>query len=65
MYFTNYDLENVVTPVDVKKFQTLLTETNYNPKEIKFIVDGFTNGFDLGYRGKRINIQRKAPNLVL
>ena len=29
----------------------LLLESGYDTEEREFLVDGFTNGFDLGYRG--------------
>ena len=32
-------------------YKRLLKESNYNEDETKFLVDGFTSGFDLGYRG--------------
>ena len=30
-----------------------------------FLLDGFTNGFPLGYKGETENIRRDAPNLHL
>ena len=35
------------------------------PVEIQFLVDGFKNGFDLGYGGSIKGIQRRAPNLKI
>ena len=32
----------------------LLLESGYDTEEREFLVDGFTNGFDLGYRGPMI-----------
>ena len=49
-YYSNYDLENIVTPIDVAKFEELLNLTNYDPIERDFVIDGFTNGFDIGYQ---------------
>lgn len=43
----------VVTPINVSKFQELLQLSNYDQVETKFLVDGFTNGFSLGYTGPR------------
>ena len=65
MYYTNLDLETVVTPVDAEALEKLCIETNYDPKETEFLVDGFKNSFDLGYRSPMEKIQRKAPNLKL
>ena len=42
----------------------MLWETKYNKDEIEFLVDGFTNGFNIGYRGPT-DVQRCAPNLKL
>lgn len=33
------------------KFRNMLQETKFDPGEIKFIHEGFVNGFDMGYRG--------------
>ena len=65
LYYTNYDLENVVTPVKPDILEQLLVETGYDHEETKFVVDGFRHGFDLGYQGQCCNIQRRAPNLKL
>lgn len=35
----------------VEKLESLLNETNYRADDTKFLVDGFTNGFNLGYQG--------------
>ena len=65
LFYTNFDLEHVVTPVKADILEQLLIETNYDTVEMEFILDGFRNGFDLGYQGQTTNIQRKAPNLKL
>ena len=62
LYFENFDLNKVITPVDADKLKELLIESNYCKKETNFIVDGFKNGFSLKYRGKT-KLQQKAPNL--
>ena len=56
------DLKLVTTPVNAKVFKDLLRESNYDPAEIEFLVDGFTNGFDIHYYGP-INRQDTAQNL--
>ena len=61
-YYENYDLEHIVTPVDVAQLSKLLVETGYHPDKTRFLVEGFTHGFDLGYRGPE-NVCRRAPNL--
>ena len=62
--FQNFDLENIVTPLDVSKFTGLLREANYDPAEIRFLEDGFTNGFDIGYEGPELR-QSSADNIPL
>ena len=64
LYHENFNLTDVVTPVNVSKFKNLLEETRYNPEEIEFLVDGFTNGFSIGYEGPE-DVQLTAPNLKL
>ena len=64
LYFENFDLESVVTPVNVQAYARLLEETNYDKEETQFLIDGFTNGFDVGYQGPT-NVRRTAPNLTL
>ena len=65
LFYTNFDLEHVVTPVRADVLEQLLIETNYDPVERDFIINSFKHGFDLGYQGQTTNIQRKAPNLKL
>lgn len=56
----NFDLSNIVTPLNVEVYQQLLKESNYQKDKAEFLVDGFSNGFDLGYRGPRdIKIESK------
>ena len=52
----------MVTPVNTDKLLELLNSTNYDRSETDFLVTGFTQGFDLGYRGRQ-DIQQVAPNL--
>ena len=64
LYYTNYDLKNVITPVDVNALEKLLIQSEYNQNKTKKIVQGFRYGFDLGYRGPT-NVTRTSPNLRL
>ena len=50
LQFSNYDLTNVFTPVNATQLDRLLTEVGYDPVKTNFLIDGFRNGFDLGYR---------------
>ena len=52
----------MITPVDVDRYKELLIESNYDIGETKFLVDGFRNGFTLGYEGDT-NVRLTAPNL--
>ena len=42
----------------------LLRETAYDESKTKYLIDGFTNGFDIGYRGPT-NRQDTSSNLPL
>ena len=64
MYYENFDLENIITPIDADKFNELLSEANYNNKKRNFIVEGFKSGFPLCYEGDK-QVRRTAPNLKL
>ena len=55
-------MENIITPVKVEQLEKLLKETNYDKAKSKYLLDGFRDGFDLGYRGKS-EVQLTAPNL--
>ena len=58
----NLDLESLVTPLNVELFARLLRETKYDGQESLFLVDGFTNGFDIGYEGPEIR-QSRSNNI--
>ena len=64
LYYENFDLDTVVSSVNVNALKQLLEETNYDKNKTKWLVESFQNGFNLGYQG-RTDIQRKAPNLKL
>ena len=46
-----FDLTSVNTPVHTATLARLLRDTNFDHTETEFLVDGFTNGFSLGYQG--------------
>ena len=50
-HFENFDLDNIVTPLNISHFTKLLHETEYDPEETRFLIDGLTNGFNIGYQG--------------
>ena len=47
----NYNLKNIVTPIKVDELEKMLMDSKYNETETRFLVDGFRNGFALGYQG--------------
>ena len=51
-----------MTPVKPGILKQLLEETQYDPEKTKFLIDGFTEGFDLGYRGPE-DVKMTSPNL--
>ena len=62
LYFENFDLENMVSPVDPDTLERLLTESEYDTAETKFLVDGFRRGFSIGY-DREEKVKQTAPNL--
>ena len=49
------ELSNIVMPIKVDKLIQLLAKTNYDKKEIEYLKQGFTNGFDIGYRDQKLD----------
>ena len=64
LQFTNYDLTNVVTPVNVDEFQKLLKLSKFNGKRSEALINGFKFGFSIGYEGET-EIQQKSAILKL
>ena len=62
-YYENYDFEHLVTPIAVKQLVKLLHETNYEEEKIRFLEEGFSQGFDIGYEGpeERQSISDNIP----
>ena len=60
--FVNHDLENLFTPIKADILEQLLVESEYDEDKTKFLVDGFRQGFDLGYRGPE-QVCRNSHNL--
>ena len=52
LWFENYDLDNIITPMDVKQLKELLKATNYNLAKSEKLIEGFSKGFSLGCRGE-------------
>ena len=47
------------------KLAHYLKEAKYDREKSKKLIDGFTLGFSLGYKGKEVKIKQTAPNLKL
>ena len=62
MMFENFDLTNIVMPVDYDKLGQLLSDTNYDKAETDYLIDGYKNGFSIGYEGPE-EVVRESPNL--
>ena len=63
LQYSNYEWDKIITPIKVEEFHKLLKETGYQQQKIQFLCDGFTRGFDLGYRGsmERNNLSENIP----
>ena len=53
-----------MTPVDADKLDQLLSVAKYDDSKRRYLVDGFRNGFGIGYEGEE-DVQITAPNLKL
>ena len=60
--FKNYDLDAIVTPINTERLKELLDKFKYDKHKTEFLVDGFTNGFDIGYSGP-IKRRSRSKNL--
>ena len=52
MYYENYDLMNIETPVKAEIFRDLLVESGYDGKEVDYLYQGFSKGFSLEFEGE-------------
>ena len=64
--YENFDLHNIQTPIKADVLQRLLKETSYPEEKITYLINGFTKGFDIGYRGpsSRKDTSRNIPFTV-
>ena len=46
----------------MQAYQGLLLESGYDEDKANFLIDGFKNGFDIGYKGK-LEVKIKSQNL--
>ena len=47
----NFDLTNIVMPVDTRVLKDLLYKSGYDKIESQYLLNGFENGFSLVYQG--------------
>ena len=64
MYAENFDLDTLFTPVDAAELKKLLKQAEYDEEKSDYLVKGFMQGFDIGYRGPE-HVQLTARNLKL
>ena len=62
--YEDYNLAEIVTPVNLDRLEQLLIETNYNREETALLVRGFRRGFSIQYEGPR-NRQDTSQNMPL
>ena len=53
-HFTNFDLDNIVTPVNAEALENILKDVGYDAENTTFLINGFKKGFDIGYEGTSI-----------
>ena len=63
MEYENFDLKNIVTPVNVDVYEKLLVD-GYNKKKTKYLVNGFKRGFSFHYQGPK-KVKKDSHNLKL
>ena len=62
LMYENLNLTDVVSPVNVTELSRLLTSANYDKQKTRFLVQGFTEGFSIGYQGP-MKVKHRSPNL--
>ena len=60
--FINFDLDTIVTPIKVDTYGSLLKHYGYDSCKTAQLIEGFSNSFDIGYRGP-LNRREVAANL--
>ena len=64
--FQHHNLTDITTPIKVDEFAKLLRKSNYDRDKAKFLIDGFSEGFDLQYCGplERRDTSKNLPLTV-
>ena len=55
-------MTDVVTPVNIDRFEQLLQQAGYEKEKTRFLIKGLREGFSIGYEG-RADVQIHSPNL--
>ena len=53
LMYENFDLDNLISSINIKNLERLLEETNYDRNKSKRLIEQFENGFPLGYERPR------------
>ena len=63
MFEGNFNLDEIVTPINIEVYHDLLQRYGYNKEKTKQLIQGFRYGFDIGYRGlvARKNVADNIP----
>ena len=64
LWFENFNLHEIFTPVNAQRFGQLLRDANYPIEKTEFIEQGFSSGFSLGYEGPQ-EVKQYSANLRL
>ena len=59
----NLEKYDIVTPINVDRYAKLLKRSHFPGEKSRYLINGFTRGFDLGYRGplNRRNLANNIP----
>ena len=63
--YEDFNVNQIVTPVNVRALEKLLRESKYCEEETKFLVEGFKYGFRIGYHGPENRRDRSKISLSL
>ena len=64
LWFENYEVNMIFTPVKADVLEQLLIQAEYSAKKRRFLVNGFRRGFSLQYKGSK-KVKLQFPNLRL
>ena len=62
--YTDLRWDNIVTPIKVERLRYWLDRTNYDGEKTDYLIQRFTRGFDIGYRGPTVR-KSSSQNIPL